>query len=125
MSANSIAPSQRTVDMYLDGSDWKLALFEADGLTQITDGTVGSVEVAGSAVTFPLDLEALGGEPAHELRVFGSGTITILPTQPLSSAFPASVHTVVAGEVLGIQIQQILTLDAAVARVRIAWGGSA
>lgn len=124
MASNSIAPSQRTVDMYLDGAAWKLALFEADGLTQITNGTVGSVEVAGSAVMFPLDLEKLGGEPAHELRVFGPGTITILPKQPLSSAFPASVHTVVAGEVLGVQVQQILTLDAALVRVRIAWGGS-
>lgn len=124
MASNSIAPSARTVDLYLDGADWKLALHEADGVAQIGAGTVGGVDIAtGGVVTLPLDLRALGGEPAHELRFFGGGVVKLIPTQPLSTAFPVSAHTVGAGEVLGIQVEKIVDMGANT-RVRIAFGGS-
>lgn len=107
----------------LDGSDWTLKLFPSDGSTPIDTGTVGTVGVTtGGVVALPLDLRALGGEPAHELRVHGAGTLKIIPAQPLSAAFPVSEVTVAAGEVLGIQIEKIISITGCTA-IRIAWGG--
>lgn len=125
MSANSIAPSRRALDLYLDGSDWKAALFDAAGSTQIASAgasAIGDVDVAsGSIVTLPLDLRALGGEPANELRIHGAGTIKLQLARPLSDAFPVSAHLVVDGEVIGAEVERIVDLGA-VTRVRIAWG---
>jgi hypothetical protein len=123
MASNSIAPHVCTVDLYLDGSDWKLDLYETDGVTQV-NADVGAVEVSSSAVVaLPLDLRALGGDAANELRVHGPGVIYVRPTRPLSSAFPVSACTVVAGETMGMQVEEIVDIDAAVLRVRISWGG--
>jgi hypothetical protein len=125
MGANSIAPSPKALDLYLDGSDWKLDIWTADGATQIAAVTatqVGEVAVAvGGIVTIPLDLRALGGDAAKELRVFGAGSAKVHLSSALSSAFPVSSHTVVAGEVIAEQVEKIVSITG-LTRIRIAWG---
>lgn len=122
MAENSIAPSRRAVDLYLDGADWKLALHVADGTTQIGTALVGSVQVTSSIVALPLDLRGLGGgEPANELRFHTAGTVKLQLSRPLSDAFPVSAHAVVDGEVIGAEVERIVDLGT-VTRARIAWG---
>jgi hypothetical protein len=125
MASNSIAPSPRAVDFYLDGSDWKVDLWSADGSAQIaasTATTVGTVEVGvGGIVTLPLDLRAFGGDAAKELRVFGSGSIMLRLASAASSDFPVSSHTLVAGEVLAEQVEEIVDVSG-LTRIRVSWG---
>jgi hypothetical protein len=122
MTSNSIAPSGRAIDIYKDGSDWKVALHVLDGTTQITSTTIGTVAVgATSIVTFPLDLRAIGGGAAHEIRCVGAGVIKVRHTNPINKDFPIAALTVVDGEVLGQQIESIVD-PGALSRLRIAWG---
>jgi hypothetical protein len=122
MTANSIAPSSRSLDIYKDGSDWKAALHVADGTTQITSATIGTVAVgATSIVTFPLDLRAMGGDAAHEIRCVGAGTIKVRHAKPLNASFPVAALAVVDGEVIGQQVESIVD-PGALTRIRIAWG---
>lgn len=125
MSANSIAPSRRVLDIKLDGSDWKAMLYTSNGSTQITSANVGSVAVdASSIVTLPLNLRAIGGDAANELRVFASAasTIKVRHSSPLSSAFPIAELAVSPGEVLGQEVEEIVSIGANITRVSIAWG---
>lgn len=122
MAANSIAPSARGLDIYLDGADWKLDLWSADGATQINGGTVGTVEVAtGGIVALPLDLRGLGGDAAHELRMHGAGSVKVRYSDPASSDSPVSSKTVVNGETIGAQIESIVSVTG-VTRIGISWG---
>ena len=124
MAANSIAPSKKALDLYLDGADWKLSLYTVDGATQIGAATVGKVTVAaGGIVAIPLSLRDLGADAAHELRIFGAGTIKVIHVGQLSDAFPCAELTVATGEVINQQIEQIVAISAGITRVSIAWGG--
>lgn len=123
MASNSIAPSARAVDLYLDGSDWKVALFADDGTTQIADTTIGTVAVnADSIVALPLDLRAMRGDAANELRIHGAGIIQVSHTEVFSKDFPIASLTVADGEVMGQQVEKIVSIGAGITRVRIAWG---
>jgi hypothetical protein len=123
MPSNSIAPSVKALDIYKDGSDWKVNLFASNGTTQIVSADIGTVEVnASSIVTFPLDLRKIGGDAAHELRIFGAGNITVRYGQTFNDDFPHSKLAVVDGEVLGQQVESIKEIGAGITRVRIAWG---
>jgi hypothetical protein len=125
MASNSIAPQPRALDIYLDGADWKVDLYAANGTTQIASTTVGSVAVsATSGVTMPLDLRGMGGEPANGLRIFGAGDLKLILAQPASAAFPISKHPVVAGEVVEHQIEKVFSIGAGITRISIMWGGS-
>ena len=126
MASNSIAPSVKAVDLYLDGGSWKLRLLTANGATVIglAETTVGDVTVAiGGSVTLPLSLRALGGDAAHELRIFGGGELKVIHAQQLSGAFPCAGLTVVSGEVVAQQIESIVEIGAGITRISIAWGG--
>lgn len=123
MTSNSIAPSGKAVDIYKDGSDWKVALYADDGTTQIASTTIGTVGVGASAIiTFPLDLRAMGGDAANELRIFGAGVIKVRHVEALNSSFPIAGLTVAEGEVPGQQFATIEAIGSGITRVRIAWG---
>ena len=123
MSANSIAPSGKAVDIYKDGSDWKVALYETDGTTQIASTQIGTVEVdAASIIELPLDLRAMGGDAAHELRIHGAGIIKVRHVEALNADFPVAALTVVEAEVPGQQFNTIEAIGSGITRVRIAWG---
>jgi hypothetical protein len=122
-NSNSVAPSRKALDIYLVGADWKVDLWSADGSTQAVSTTIGTVDVdAASIVALPLDLRALGGDAAHELRIHGGGVLKVLHTEALSSDFPVAALTVVNGEVVGEQIEKIISIGAGITRIRIAWG---
>lgn len=126
MASNSIAPSQRGVDLYPDGPDWKLSLYALDGTTQVASVKVGEVDVGAAGevdLTNGLDLRALGGEAAHELVIEGAGEITVILTDPLSPDFPAWKRKVANGDALGMQVEKILVIGAGITRVQILWGG--
>lgn len=129
MASNSIAPSVKCVDLYDDAGTWKLALYAADGTTQIANTSINGVAIgAAGVVTFsaaePLNLRALGGDAAHEIRVTGAGVLLVRHVSPLGgSAFQLAALTVATGEVLGQQIDGIASIGAGITRLRIAWGG--
>lgn len=128
MASNSIAPSRKALDLYLDGADWKVALYAPDGTTQATSTTIGTVDVsAASVVVLPLDLRAMGGDAAHELRIFltspaTSGVIKVIHTDALESSFPVAGLTVIDAEVIGQQVEKIVAIGSGIGRIRIAWG---
>jgi hypothetical protein len=123
MASNSIAPSGKAVELYLDGSDWKVALYADDGTTQIASVNIGAVEIdADSIVAIPLDLRAMSGDAANELRIFGAGVIKVRHVEPLNSSFPIAGLTVANGEVPGQQFATIEAIGSGITRVRIAWG---
>lgn len=125
MASNSVAPSKKALDLYLDGSDWKVDLFAVDGTTQITSTTIGGIEIDASSIvdlTNGISLRAIGGAAAHEIRIHGSGVLKVLHTEAVESAFPVAALTVVDGEVLGQQVERIVSIGAGITRVRIAWG---
>lgn len=123
MASNSVAPSRKTLDLYLDGADWKVDVFAEDGTTQIADATIGNVAVdASSIVAIPLDLRELGGDAAHELRIHDAGVIKVYLADPPRKDFPVSALTVVNGEIIGAQIEKIIDIGAGITRVRISWG---
>lgn len=128
MTSTSIAPSVKTVDIYLDGSDWKVDLFADDGTTQIASAVIGTVPVdANSIVALPLDLRALGKDAAHEIRVFGAAPNTkydlkVRHAEPISIDFPVALLNVVDGEVLGQQVEKIVSIGSGITRLRLAWG---
>jgi hypothetical protein len=124
MASNSIAPSGRAFDIYFDGSDWKVDLYETDLSTQIASTTIGSVAIgAAGVVAFPLDLQALASEAAHELRIFGAGILMVRHVKPLLSSHPVAALTVADGEVLGQQVSSIEGIGLGITRIRIAFGG--
>ncbi len=120
MNSNSIAPSRKSVDLYLDGSDWKLDLYDVDN-NAITNATIGNVTVTSGVVALPLSLRDLGGDASHELRIHGDGTIKIRTSEALSSEFPIAGLTVKNGEVIGQQVEIIESISGCT-RIRIAWG---
>lgn len=129
MASNSIAPSVKSVDLYDDAGTWKLALYAADGATQIASTSINGVAIgAAGSVAFsagaPLDLRKLGGDAAHEIRVTGAGVLMVRHASPLGgSAFSLAALTVATGEVLGQQVESIASIGAGITRLRIAWGG--
>lgn len=125
MASNSIAPSKKALDLYLDGADWKLSLFAPDGITQISTGAVVGRVTLGTngVVSFPLSLRDLGGDAAHELRIFGADEIKLIHVSPASEAFPVAGLTVATGEVVAHQVESIVEIGAGITRVSIAWGG--
>lgn len=123
MASNSIAPSVKALDIYLDGSDWKVDLYAEDGTTQIVSTTIGSVDVdADSIVAVPLDIVAMFGAAAHEIRVHGAGVLKVKHVEVAKSSFPVAALTVANGEVLGQQIASIVAIGAGITRLRIAVG---
>lgn len=124
-ASNSIAPSKFALDLYLDGSDWKLRLFAANGVTQIgTGAVVGKITLGtNGVVSFPLSLRDLGGDAANELRIFGGGEIKVIHLGRASETFPVAGLTVAAGEVVAHQVEQIVSIGVGITRVSIAWGG--
>ena len=123
MSANSIAPSGKAVDIYFDDPNWKVALYASDRTTPIASTTIGGVTVgADSIVAIPLDLRAMGGDAAHELRIFGAGVIKVRHVEALNADFPVAALTVVEAEVPGQQFNTIEAIGSGITRVRIAWG---
>jgi hypothetical protein len=124
MSSNSIAPSGRAVDIYLDGSDWKVDLYATDLSTQVASTSIGAIAVgADSVVAVPLDLRALGGDAANELRIFGAGILMVRHVKPLLASHPVAALTVANGEVIGQQIESIEDIGAGITRISIAFGG--
>lgn len=123
MASNSIAPSVKALDIYLDGTDWKVDLYAENGTTQIASTTIGSVEVdADSIVAVPLDIQAMLGAAAHEIRVHGAGVLKVRHVEAAKSSFPVAALTVVEGEVLGQQIASIVAIGSGITRLRIAVG---
>jgi len=99
MASNSIAPSVKALDIYLDGTDWKVDLYAEDGTTQIASTTIGTVDVdADSIVAIPLDIQAMLGAAAHEIRVHGAGVIKVRHADAVKSSFPVAALTVANGE---------------------------
>jgi hypothetical protein len=125
MAENSIAPQRRTVDLLLVGAAYTLRLFAADGTTQIDAGTVGGVTVTtGAVVAVPLDLRALGSEPANELVITGTGLLKIRLAHPLSPDFPVSEVNCANGRVIGQAVEQIVSIPNTITRISISWGGT-
>lgn len=124
MASNSNAPSRFALDIYLDSSAWKLALYAPDGTTQAESTTIGRVAVdVGGVIAIPLSLRDLGGDAAHELRVFGAGELRVKHVGRASESYPIAALTVASGEVLGQQIEEIVSIGVGITRVSIAWGG--
>lgn len=124
-SSNSVAPSRKALDLYLDGSDWKVDLFAADGTTQITNTTINGIAIDASSIVDlanGIDLRALGGDAAHEIRIHGGGVLRVQHAEMFDPNFPVHALTVVNGEVLGQQIEKIISIGTGITRVRISWG---
>lgn len=125
-AAKMFSASARALDIYLDGSDWKVALYAADRTTQIASTTIGTVSVNGSSiVTLPLDLEAMGGSPASELRIHATAasTIKVRHAKPANADFPVAELSVIDGEIIAQRITDIEAIAANITRISIAWGG--
>ena len=123
MASNSIAPSGKSIDVYLDGSDWKVDLYATDLTTQVASVNIGTIAVnADSIVAIPLNLRALGGDAANELRIFGAGVIKVRHGNPMHTDFPVNALTVSEGEILGQQFETIEDIGSGITRIRIAWG---
>jgi hypothetical protein len=123
MASNSIAPSGKAIDVYLDGTDWKVDLWSEDGNTQVASTNIGTIEVdASSVIAIPLNLRKFGGDAANELRIFGAGYVMVRYAKPMNADFPVSSLTVADGEVLGQQIETIEYVEPTITRIRIAWG---
>ena len=110
------------LDIKLDGGVWVVQLKSlADAA--IASVNIGTVAVSGAgAVAIPLDLVALGGSFATEIRVFGAGVLSLIHAEPANADFPVADLEVEDAEVIAQSIAKIHAIGAGITRLAISWG---
>jgi hypothetical protein len=113
----------KVIDIELVTGAWIVQL-ETEAGGAIVSTTIGAVAVDGAgAVALPLDLVALGGSFATEIRVFGAGELKLTHASPASVSHPVAKMDVEDAEIIAQRVSKIHAIGASITRLSISWGG--